>query len=193
MRDAEPNHPQRRAFFRAAVARAIGPLADYIEKRVGLLPLQRPLRPPGAIEESAFLETCYRCGSCVEVCPADAIFPLDDTAGDAARTPSIDPDRAACVVCDDLKCTTVCPSGALQLITDPLAIRIGLAQVYGSLCTRSNDVPCTECVDRCPPGAVAIRFNDDGPPEVLSPGCIGCGICQLYCPTSPKAIVVNPI
>ena len=38
----------------------------------------------------------------------------------------------------------------------------------------------------------AIRFVGDEPPEVLSPGCVGCGVCQLYCPTEPKAITVRP-
>ncbi len=183
---------QRRAFFREALVRVVGPLADYMEQH-GALPVGRPwLRPPGAIEESRFLTACYRCGACVEACPAEAIFPLDDGDKEASGTPAIDADAAACVVCDGLKCTKVCPSGALLPIEDPFDIAMGLAEVYGPACERSRQEPCTLCVDLCPLGATAIRFNDDGPPEVLAAGCTGCGVCQLHCPTSPKAIVVQP-
>lgn len=185
--------PQRRVFFRDAMARVIAPLADYIEHRFDLPAVRLQLRPPGAIEESLLNETCYRCGACVETCPAEAIFALGDEAGEAAGTPVIDPDRAACVVCDGLQCTTVCPSGALLPVAEPSLIRMGVAGVYAPLCVRTQHEECTLCVERCPVGESAIRFNDDGPPEVLSPGCVGCGVCQLYCPTSPKAITVRPL
>ena len=183
---------QRRAFFREAVARVVGPLANYMEQHVALPVGRQWLRPPGAIEESRLLTICYRCGACVEACPAKAIFPLDGSNGDAAGTPVIDADAAACVVCDGLKCTKTCPSGALLPIEDPHNIRMGLAEVYGPNCARSRKEPCTLCVDLCPLGETAIRFNDEGPPEVLSPGCIGCGVCQLHCPTSPTTIIIHP-
>ena len=191
--DNVPNS-NRRDFFRDAVRRAVAPLAEYLDRR-----LESPshghmmLRPPGAVEESRFLDTCQRCGACVKVCPAFAIFPLDQTHGDGAGTPVIDPDKAACVVCEGLKCTHVCPSGALLPIHDETMIRMGLAEVYEPLCDRTRGEPCTICVDRCPVGEAALRFNDYGPPEVLASGCVGCGVCQLYCPTTPKAIVVNPL
>ena len=184
---------QRRAFFHDAVARMIGPLAEYIEQRLDLPPDRPRLRPPGAIEESQLVETCYRCGACVDTCPADAIFALEKSEGDVVGTPAVDPDVSACVVCDGLKCTTVCPSGALLPVLKPSDVRMGLAEVYKPLCVRTRRETCTLCVDRCPLGETAIRFNDDGPPEVVSPGCIGCGVCQLYCPTSPKTIVVRPL
>jgi len=171
------------------------PLAEFLEKRVDL-PIKRSsklpkLRPPGAIAESRFNETCQRCSACVDVCPADAIFSLSDNAGSSAGTPVIDPDHAACVVCEGLQCTHVCPSGALLPVMKPSEIRMGIAEVYSSACVRSQNEACTLCVDRCPLGAAAIRFNDDGPPEVLD-GCVGCGVCQFYCPTTPKAIVIQP-
>lgn len=193
MTGKEMDRLQRRGFFRSAAARMISPVADYLEKRFDLSPLRVQLRPPGALEESHLIDTCYRCGNCVEACPADAIFALDAAAGEAVGTPMIDPDRAACVVCEGLKCTTTCPSGALLPVADPSLIRMGLADVYEPLCVRSTGEACTLCVDHCPLGEVAIGFADDGPPDVQSPGCIGCGVCQLHCPTSPKAITVRPM
>ncbi len=184
---------RRRAFFREAASRLIAPVADYIEGRVNLSVGQPHLRPPGAIADSLLVETCVRCGACVDVCPADAILPLAAAAGEAAGTPVVDPDSAPCVVCDGLKCTTVCPSGALLPIDNPRDIRMGIAQVYAPLCVRSNREDCTLCVDECPVGEDAIRFNGWGPPEVLANGCVGCGVCQNRCPTSPKAIVVKPL
>ncbi len=179
------NFPRRRAFFREAAARLVTPLADYLEAR-GVGPAVRTrLRPPGAIDEQRFLETCHRCGACVDSCPADAIFPLDETKGEAVGTPSIDPDRAACVVCDGLNCTTSCPSGALLPLLSARDVRMGVAMVYAPLCVRSRGESCTLCVDRCPMGDAAIRIGDDDLPEVRTPGCVGCGVCQLSCPTDP--------
>ncbi|MBI4719162.1 MAG: 4Fe-4S dicluster domain-containing protein [Planctomycetes bacterium] len=186
----------RRAFFREALAGVVRPLADYLEQRIPSPvepPQERPrLRPPGAIPEATFIDTCRRCGACVEACPANAIFPLPESFGYAPRTPVIDPDYAACVVCEGLQCTHVCPSGALLPLSAPTQIRMGLAEVYRPLCVRSRGESCTQCVERCPMGETALRFIDAGPPEVLA-GCVGCGVCQLYCPTSPKAIVVQPL
>ncbi len=188
----ERNDPKRRGFFREAAARLVTPLADYIEKQTNPPRDSEWLRPPGAIAESALVEACIRCGACVEVCPADAIFALAEACGGAAGTPAIDPDLAACVVCDGLKCTTVCPSGALLPLTSPGDIAMGVAEVYTSLCVRSRGEPCIACVESCPLGEAAIGFPDDGPPRVVSAGCVGCGVCQLRCPTDPKAIVVRP-
>lgn len=180
----------RRAFFHQALARVLRPLADFLEKR---LPPDAPrpfLRPPGAIAEPDFLSTCLRCGNCVNVCPAHCIVPLPDDAP-AAGTPAIYPDVSPCVVCDGIQCTHVCPSGALRPLARALDIRIGHAEVYDSLCVRTSGESCTLCVDRCPIGPQALRFDDAGPPAVLD-ACVGCGVCQFHCPTEPKAIVVRP-
>jgi len=181
----------RRRFFREAVVKALGPIAGYLDGRLPRGPDRVLLRPPGAIEEDAFLETCSRCGACADACPADAIFLLGQSHGDRAGTPVIDPDRAPCVVCVGLLCTNTCASGALLPLADPRSIRMGLAEVYEPLCTRTQGEDCTLCVERCPIGETALRFHGAGPPEVLA-GCVGCGVCQHACPTSPKAIVVKP-
>ncbi len=181
--------------FLKGIRRLMEPLAEYIEQRIDIpLPVARSvLRPPGALPEKAFLDTCYRCGNCVDVCPARAIRPLSGTDVERAGTPYIDPDLSACVVCDELSCMKACPSGALRLVSDAGQIRMGLARVDAALCVRSRGEHCTLCVDKCPLGRAAIELGETGEVVVKDPGCVGCGVCQFYCPTLPKAIQVTPL
>jgi ferredoxin-type protein NapF len=146
-------------------------------------PPPRPaLRPPGAVDEAIFADTCKRCGKCVEVCPRQAIAPLED------GTPGITPRRAPCVVCDGLKCTTVCPSGALISLA-PFDIRMGTAMIDARRCVAWQGQACDRCVASCPvPGALVV---DDAQRPLVDPGrCIGCGVCENVCPTSQAAIYV---
>lgn len=195
----ESSKPQgRRGFFRRAMAEMLQPLAEYFGAGDGgdsSEPVTRTmLRPPGAIEEAAFLDTCTQCGACVDACPVNAIQPLSDPTGVGSGLPVIDPDLAACVVCDGLHCTHACPSGALLPLSAPDQIEMGLARVYDALCVRTEGQACTMCVEKCPIGETALRFGEaDQPPEVLAEGCVGCGVCQLVCPTLPKAIVAEPM
>jgi len=197
----------RRQFFRKSLSHIMRPAADYIEKKIPKLADQgdttpKPLRPPGARRlESDFLSTCLRCGSCVDHCPADSIT-LIKTDDQNKGTPTIEPTRRACVMCDDLTCMKVCPSGALQFV-ERHEIRIGLAVWRLNVCLRttakpsSKDASCQICVDVCPVGNDAIRI-DDGRIHVIDPrptgsGCTGCGVCEEQCPTAPeKAIRVLP-
>jgi len=225
----DPDDPSvaRRGFFREALAGILRPLASAAERHAERRQPVRLLRPPGALAEDAFANTCQRCGNCAQVCPARAIFALGDSgpelsdavsrgpdapppvagadgAGTAFHptaaewiepslvgTPVIDPSLAACVVCSELACTHVCPSGALRPLARPDEIRMGLAIVRPDVCVRGAGEPCVECVERCPIGPAAIRFPDEGPPMVLE-ACVGCGVCELYCPTTPKAIWIEP-
>ena len=185
----------RRRFFRESFYSIMKPVAEFLADKIDLadtLP-RTLLRPPGAIREAEFLEVCYRCGNCVEACPADAIklYACDDD--DLNGTPVIDPDFAACVICDDLACMNGCPSGALVLVDSPQSIRMGLAVMTHSVCVRSKGEDCTKCIDLCPLGESAIRLDSSGKVEVLDPGCVGCGVCQFHCPTQPKAINVAPL
>jgi ferredoxin-type protein NapG len=181
----------RRDFFRVSAARLLGPVLSYVERR---LPLPPPtfLRPPGALPEPRFLETCQRCHSCVKVCPAEAIRPMRAPWSEQDGTPIIQPDLAPCLVCKGLECMHVCPSGALRLV-EAAEIRIGLARLREKRCLRTRGEDCRVCVDRCPIGESAIRLDDQGRVDVLPTGCVGCGVCQFYCPTDPKAIDVQPL
>ena len=187
----------RRGFFKEALNQLIQPVAEFLDDTISdHLPVDEPgkralLRPPGALPEKEFLETCHRCGNCVKNCPASAILPLQSTQSDIVNTPYIEPDEQPCVICDSLACMYVCPSGALQTVYAE-DIRMGLAVFSAETCLRTKEVDCTYCVDTCPIGDDAIRLTPDGFIEVLDPGCTGCGVCQYACPTSPKSIVVEP-
>ena len=195
MADSDNEKPHgRRTFFREAFTKIVQPVAEYLDTQVGPhLPAEEVLlRPPGALPEAAFLQTCLRCGNCVESCPADAIQPFQSDQPNLAGTPYIDPDTQPCVVCDSLECMQVCPSGALQKLSVH-EIQIGLAEVNYNICLRSNGVDCRDCVDACPIGETAILIDYEKRVKVLSDGCVGCGVCQHQCPTTPKSIVVQPI
>jgi ferredoxin-type protein NapG len=151
------------------------------------------LRPPGAAPKEEFLDLCCGIGTCAEVCPADAIQ-LRPREGDPGRlAPIIVPDEAACIICEELACMAACPSGALTPVSRE-AIRIGHARVSAKECLAwaGVDLGCDYCVDRCPLATAAISMlkTAHGKGPIVKEGCIGCGMCEYYCPTDPPAIRV---
>jgi ferredoxin-type protein NapG len=148
-----------------------------------------PIRPPGALAEQRFRETCSRCGECVKICPVQCIK-IDPAGVKGAGAPYIDIDTSPCVMCDGLLCMSSCPTGAL--VPTPIGeIDMGTALFHESTCLRSARQSCTICVDTCPIGEVAIAL-ENGNVKVIEDGCTGCGVCQNRCPTIPKSITVTP-
>jgi ferredoxin-type protein NapG len=151
-------------------------------------------RPPGAIPESRFVETCVRSGYCIEACPVKAIIPLPQ-AGKNRKTagmPVVIADTQPCVMCYDLACMAVCPTGAII----PLGreeIKMGVARWNEAACLRSKKEDCRICVDKCPLHERVIRLDKAGKVSVTEETCTGCGVCTFYCPTEPKAIPVEPL
>jgi len=185
---ASPSHPLQR------VAAELGKL-DSAGKAPPPTPAHEPLsgplwlRPPGAIAERQFLNTCSRGGECVKACPAHCIK-IDSSGVKGGGAPYIEADTSACVVCDGLYCMDVCPSGALKR-TPRVDIDMGTAVWQEDSCVRQRGESCTICVDQCPLGEVAIRLHR-GRIEVQPLSCVGCGVCQEKCPTTPKSIFVIP-
>src|SRR5882672_4681984 len=127
------------------------------------------IRPPGAVEERAFLERCIRCAECMKVCPNNALHPAFFEAGvEGLWTPiliaRIGYCEFSCVLCGQ-----VCPTGAIQKITEKE--KMGIDQ---------------------PPIKIGTAFYDQGRclPWSMQTPCI---VCEEFCPTSPKAIWVEEV
>lgn len=208
------DEPQGRgAFFKSLGQLLGGFMAEQVEDAVVNLGPSL-LRPPGALDELAFLTACTRCDKCKEACPQDAIMKAGPRHGLALGTPYVDPRVMPCFLCTDLPCIPACPDGALiwprvvRAELDPLegppAVRMGMARVKASLClTHAREereaLACRTCVDRCPYPGLALRLDgpEDDPERIPHPvvgaeHCTGCGLCVFACPTPEPAIVVEP-
>ncbi len=187
--DLQPH--DRRGFFLASLIRAVRPMADILEQK---LPVPKPrtvIRPPGAVDEDTFLETCHRCGNCITACPAGAIRQVQSSDSLRSGTPYIDPDLAPCVVCEECACMKACTSGALKLVRH-WEFNMGLARLNPTYCLLTFQQHCEVCLQKCPVGSSAIRLNESKQVEVIEKGCVGCGVCQHHCPAVPKALLVSP-
>lgn len=164
----KPDVGRRTAIASAAAGAAIVPaarIADVIDANYD----HRVIRPPGSVEEREFLERCIRCAECMKVCPNNALHPAFFEAGvEGIWTPILIPRigycEHSCVLCGQ-----VCPTGAIQKITEEQ--KLGLGQKPVSIGTAFYDQ------GRCLPWAMATP----------------CIVCEEFCPTSPKAIWVEEV
>jgi polyferredoxin len=163
-----PDIGRRTAIASAAAGAALIPaarVADVIDQNYSPL----VIRPPGAVEEKEFLERCIRCAECMKVCPNNALHPAFFEAGiEGIWTPILIPRigycEPSCVLCGE-----VCPTGAIQKITEEQ--KLGIGQKPISIGTAAFDQ------GRCLPWAMATP----------------CVVCEEFCPTSPKAIWVEDV
>jgi MauM/NapG family ferredoxin protein len=205
------DEPQDRwGFLKALGTVMAGFVAEKVEDAVvGSGP--KLLRPPGALEEFAFLTACTRCDKCLPACPQDALLKAPGTARMALGTPYLAPRSMPCFLCTELPCIPACPEGALVWpkrtlrgaeVEGPRAVRMGTAVVTEDRCVtwsqeESPAQVCRTCVDRCPYPDEAIRMveaAEGGPahPKVDVETCTGCGLCEFGCPAPRSAITVEP-
>jgi MauM/NapG family ferredoxin protein len=179
----------RRGFFRNAFERLAREMAGRVERRVAP---RRVMRPPGAIEEIAFLAACTRCGDCIAVCPVHAIVKAPAEAGLGVGAPMIDAAVQACVVCDDMPCARACETGALVVPRDGWrGIHMGTLVLDPGRCIAFNGVACGVCARVCPVGERALALDAGGRPVLRPEGCVGCGMCVTACVTAPSSLELN--
>ena len=133
---------------------------------------ERLLRPPGALDEGNFLSRCIRCDECIKACN-NALHPAFTEAGlEGLWTPMLVPRigycEASCVLCSQ-----VCPTGAIWEIT---------AQEKGWAVGRSGDIKAIR---------LGTAFLDRGRCLAWAMATL-CIVCEEWCPTSPKAIYLQP-
>ncbi len=154
------------------------------------------VRPPGALAEDQFLQTCIRCGACMKVCPTNAIHPTLFEAGfEGMWSPVLKMTVGYCEY-ECTLCSQACPTGAIRPIevAEKQKIKIGLAYVDRNRCLPfALGRPCIVCEEHCPTPQKAIWLEETqvtrGPgrqvtvqqPHVDPDLCIGCGICVTKC------------
>lgn len=172
-------------------------------RRRGINQTGKVIRPPGALNESEFLNRCIRCSNCMKVCPTNGLQPEMMRSGIGGLwTPHLVPEIGYCEYNCDL-CGKVCPTGAIPEldINSKKKTKIGTARIDKSICLAwAHNAECLVCEEHCPIPSKAIKIEHVmmdgkmvGRPVVDEQMCIGCGICQNKCPVSPvRAIRVDP-
>lgn len=160
----------------------------------------RPVRPPGSVPETEFLQMCIRCGECFQSCPSDVLQPLGFQQGlEGLWTPHVVADWAGCASSCNA-CGQVCPTGAIRALPldEKRQARMGLAIVNESTCLPFNGEACQLCVDECTAAgydalefiAVGTEVDELGQPIegtgeiaplLILEKCVGCGLCQTRC------------
>jgi MauM/NapG family ferredoxin protein len=170
---------------------------------------EKLIRPPGALPEPQFLETCVKCGECMKACPTNGLQPAMTEAGpEGLWTPVLVPKIGYCEYYCSL-CSQVCPTGAIKELTVPekTVVRIGTAWINKNRCIPYFlGRPCIVCEEHCPTSPKAIKFVmvetklPDGTvatqkaPVIDLKLCIGCGICENKCPVmDDPAIYVTSV
>ncbi|HMP78033.1 MAG TPA: 4Fe-4S binding protein [Pirellulaceae bacterium] len=144
-------------------------------------------RPPRAIAEEMFLETCTQCGDCIRACPHQAIVVAPEHFRAAAGTPIIDAARQACWMCPDQPCVAACQPKALN---PTLPVQMGIAAIEVLTCLAYQNSHCTVCLEQCPvEGAIELH---DGLPVIRQDLCTGCGVCFFVCVSPEKSILLTP-
>ncbi len=144
------------------------------------------LRPPGALEETRFLEVCTKCSNCLEVC--DGAIIMNSHEGPESF-PHINPREEPCKLC--MECVDVCPTGALEKV-EREKVKMGVAVIDESKCFSYHGLLCGFCIRRCPLENVALTTYSWEKPMVNEEKCVGCGACEFICIHPDKAITVRP-
>jgi polyferredoxin len=207
-----PAVPGRRAFLGTliglgfyAFGRTSGASDSNYSKKV--------IRPPGSVEEKAFLDRCLKCDQCIRACPTNVLQPaLMESGLEGVWTPILNMKTGFCEVNCTL-CSQVCPTGAIQRITieektgtgafaGQGPIKMGTAFYdYGRCLPWAMETPCVVCEEVCPVSPKAIYSREvtitkrDGTsitlrrPSVDPALCIGCGSCEHECPVADEAAI----
>ena len=111
-------------------------------------------------------------GSCVKVCPFDAIHIVDGIAV---------VDKEACKACG--KCVAKCPRHLIELIPYDQKVAVDCSshdkgKKVMAAC-EIGCIGCKKCEKTCPNGAITV---EDSCAHIDYEKCTGCGACKEACP-----------
>jgi ferredoxin len=164
------------------------------------------IRPPGAAEETEFIEKCIKCTECMMVCPTGGLQPDLAMGGlESIYSPVLVPRIGYCEYLCTL-CGQVCPTDAIRELTigEKRETVIGKAYIDTDRCLPwAHNINCMVCEEHCPTSDKAIKFNMGGENEISSRDgsplkkpyvvydlCVGCGICENKCPVGGRSAII---
>jgi len=140
------------------------------------------LRPPWALAEPGFSDTCDGCGKCVAACGEKIIFMS------FRKLPLLDFTTGGCTFCGD--CAAVCDSGALQHAHEIGQLPWPLQAEISAACLAKRGTACVRCVEVCEYDAIVAMPALGGRTEmhIDAMACTGCGMCIATCPVNAMAL-----
>lgn len=157
--------------------------------------------PPGSISHDHFLSACTACHLCVSACPTDVLKPSFLEYGPSGIMQPFMDYRISFCNFECVKCSEVCPSGAILPLTveQKITTQTGKVRFVENNCIVYTDkTSCGSCSEHCPTQAVTmVPYSGELTiPKINTDICVGCGACEYACPVTPyKAIIVdgNPV
>ena len=159
------------------------------------MPIARPppLRPPGMLHELMLQQALHPLRQVRRGLPGRRHLPARRRlgrgrghAGDRRAQAAVRARAPACSARTSVRRARCCRRSPTT------TSRMGTAQLDASTCLTHHGQACTACVEHCPrPGALVL----DGPHGELrvdEEQCVGCGLCEHFCPTEPQSIRVQP-
>lgn len=132
------------------------------------------LRPPWALPEEEFQDSCTTCDDCLKACPTNILKKA------RAGYPVVDFSAGECTFCGE--CVSSCKPKALTYSRGEQPWT--LFAVIGTTCLSVQGVTCRVCGEQCDAGAISFEFKPGGlaTPIINTPLCTGCGACVSPCP-----------
>lgn len=133
------------------------------------------IRPPWALPEAKFVDSCTRCGACIEQCPEQIII------SGKSGFPQINFARGECTFCH--RCVDSCEHEAFFDDLDKFAWN--LTASISNQCLVYQGVHCMICREQCEPRAIVFIHKAGLPayPMLNAETCNGCGACYKPCPS----------
>ena len=137
-----------------------------------------PIRPPWALPEGDFIETCTACGDCAGKCPEKIIV------SGVGRFPVIDFSNGECSFCG--ACVEACSKDALKESESLESLPWLHTANIGEGCLARKAIICRSCGDNCEPEAIRFSMEPGGisKPVLDKEKCTGCGACYRPCPAN---------